>query len=115
MSEYDILNLIAQYLDKLSHCHLKSEDEHILRTIKLDIELVKDWLLINSSLLKDWETHSAKKEVIKSITKSIQTIKSHFFINFSKSMNIIVPQCKKILDFMYHEIAASDIGDLFAE
>lgn len=112
---HDIFEIVLQYLNRWSLHQLEPEDESLLEVIKLKVELIKDWILINQSTFKEWEKDIEKKEVIENLGKFLNRIKNHFFQKVDKSLNAIVPQCKKTLDFIYHEISISVVHDAFAE
>lgn len=111
----DLFIKFDEYLSEWGRYKLKQEDESLLDVIKWKVELMKDWLLVTNVILKKWEADDFKRDLIKNIAKSINHLKTDYFADFDKSLNAIVPQCKKILDFLYYEITVAEVEDVFAE
>lgn len=111
----DIFVEFNEYLNRWSTDKLDPENESFLDVIKWKIELIKDWLLATNVIIQNLKINDPKRGLITGITNSLNQLKANYFTNFDKSLNATVPQCKKILDFIYHEISNSEVNDVFAE
>lgn len=107
----ELFGIFVDYLENVISVPFLNDCTRILDIVYMKIELIKCLLLINDNMIRKWKTESKKR--YQTLLKCVQNLKHHYFDEYSKSVNPLIPKCKRILDFIYHEVSEIDVGDFF--
>lgn len=108
----ELFKIFFKILEDMSFKIISIKDEEFLPIILLRIELISDMIINNYEIIKKWKIENLKE--YEKLGKTINLIKKNYFKEFENGINSNIPKCKKILDFIYYELCANEVGDFFA-
>lgn len=103
-----------KYFKELGNQQLQINEEKYSEVVLMKIQLIKGLIIINDDIIRKWrnEKDNTQYSILK---KSIYKIKNSYFKEYQNRINSIIPKCKRILDFIYHEVTDIDVLDFFIE
>lgn len=108
-----LFKIFNEFLKDMSGGYFKLEDEELSENLYMKVELVKDMILINNGIIEKWREEGDER--YEELKKCINKIKNYYFKEYEQSFNSIIPKCKRILDFLYHELSGIEVGDFFVD
>ncbi|ONH71084.1 hypothetical protein BOH78_4762 [Pichia kudriavzevii] len=85
--------------------------EEVIEATYMNMSMIKELMIVNDSVLKSWRVKD--EETYRATLKGIHKIKNNFFQNYRGSFNSKIPECKRLLEFMYYEISEIEVEDFF--
>lgn len=111
----ELFIVFCTFLKDMSGEHLRLEKEDLLELVYMKVELIKEMIIINHEVIKKWKHSVNDGDRLKELRSSILKIKNHYFKEYDKNFNPVIPKCRKVLDFLYHELAVIEVGDFFVD
>jgi hypothetical protein len=110
-----LFTIFNYYLENFAKKYLRIKQKNLISIVHLKIELIKDLIIINDQIIRKWKKNSNNIHKYTVLKKSIHKIKHYYFKEYENSLNSIIPKCKRILDFLYHEVTDIDVLDFFVK
>lgn len=107
----EVMRCVHNYLKTISNKCLPGGREEVIEATYMNMSMIKELMIVNDSVLKSWRVKD--EETYRATLKGIHKIKNNFFQNYRGSFNSKIPECKRLLEFMYYEISEIEVEDFF--
>ncbi len=116
----DIFDVLYSCIEKLSRTKFALEYEILSDVVLMKIELLKIFVILIEPTMGGWQVDPLanggddRQKKFHSMKTLILRIKNNYFSEY-QNYNSAIPKCKRLLDFIYHQMAGDEVGDFFAE
>ncbi|GAV30534.1 hypothetical protein PMKS-004048 [Pichia membranifaciens] len=111
----ELFIIFCTFVKDMSGKCFKLEDENLSELVYMKVELIKEMVIMNHEVIKKWKGSTEDNDRFKGLRSSILKVKNHFFMEYANNFNPIIPKCRRVLDFLYHELSGIEVGDFFVD
>lgn len=106
-----IVTTFINFLEEMSFEKFTLEHENLSNVVYMKIQLIEDFIIMNNEMIAKCKID----DKFSIVEKSIHRLKNHYFKDYQNKSNAIIPKCRKILDFISHEISNIEFEDFFVD
>lgn len=111
----ELFNIFCTFMKDMSGECFKLEDENLSELVYMKIELIKEMVIINHGVIKKWKNSTEDNDRFNELRSTILRVKNHYFKEYANNFNPVIPKCRRVLDFLYHELSGLEVGDFFVQ